>query len=77
MWTHWRTHFETTARRPYPGAPTDIDRLPPAWREPLCASLARFQLGESGEGRIAREITLAACERSGSRAASSPGACCG
>lgn len=59
MWTHWRTHFETNTRRPYPGAPTDIDRLPPAWREPLCASLARFQLGESGEGRIAREIQRA------------------
>ncbi len=59
MWTHWRTHFETNARRPHPGAPTDIDRLPAAWREPLSASLARFQLGESGEGRIAREIQRA------------------
>ena len=56
MWTYWRTHFETHAGRPHPGAPTDIDRMPAAWREPLCASLARFQLGESGEGRIAREI---------------------
>jgi len=59
MWTSWRTHFETNACRPLPGAPTDIDRLPPTWRGPLGASLARFQLGEAGEGRIAREIQRA------------------
>ena len=59
MWTHWRTHFETHARRPYPGAPADIESIPAAWRAPLCASLARFALGESGEGRIAREIERA------------------
>ena len=59
MWTHWRTHFETNARRPLPGAPADIATIPAAWREPLCASLARFQLGEGGEGRIAREIQRA------------------
>lgn len=56
MWTHWRIYFETNARRPLPGPPTDIDRIPAAWRAPLCASLARFQLGEGGEGRVAREI---------------------
>ncbi len=59
MWTHWRSHFETNARRPLPGAPADIERIPAAWRGPLCASLARFQLGESGEGRVAREIDRA------------------
>ena len=56
MWTTWRTYFETNARRPLPAPPADIDRIPAAWRGPLCASLARFQLGEGGEGRVAREI---------------------
>lgn len=56
MWTHWRSHFETHARRPLPAPPHDIERIPAAWRAPLCASLARFQLGEGGEGRVAREI---------------------
>lgn len=60
MWKHWRTHFETQAGRPLPSAPTDIlSTIPEPWRAPLCASLARFQLGEGGEGRIAREIERA------------------
>ncbi len=60
MWKHWRCHFETQALRPLPPAPQDILEIPAAWRAPLCASLARFQLGESGEGRIAKEIERAA-----------------
>ena len=60
MWKHWRCHFETQALRPLPAAPRDILlKVPEAWRGPLCASLARFQLGEGGEGRIAREIERA------------------
>lgn len=59
MWSHWRSHFETQARRPLPSPPTDIEMMPPTWRAPLCASLARFQIGEGGEGRIAREIERA------------------
>ena len=59
MWKHWRSHFETQALRPLPSAPADILAIPEAWRAPLCASLARFQLGEGGEGRIAREIERA------------------
>jgi len=59
MWTHWRSYFETHARRPMPAAPTDVDAIPASWRGPLCASLARFQVGEGGEGRIAREVSRA------------------
>ena len=63
MWTQWRSYFEMNARRALPEAPRDIDRIPPGWRAPLCASLARFQLGEGGEGRIAREIERAQMAR--------------
>ena len=59
MWTRWRKHFETQALRPLPTAPRDVAQIPAAWRAPLCASLARFQLGESGEGRVAREVERA------------------
>jgi hypothetical protein len=60
MWKHWRSHFETQALRPLPAPPQDtLLTVSPQWRGPLCASLARFQLGEGGEGRIAREIERA------------------
>lgn len=59
MWTHWRSYFETHARRPMPARPDDIGAIPASWRAPLCASLARFQLGEGGEGRIAAEVRRA------------------
>jgi hypothetical protein len=59
MWTHWRRYFENHARRPLPAPPADVDGIPAAWRAPLCASLARFQLGEGGEGRIASEVLRA------------------
>jgi len=60
MWKQWRSHFETQALRPLPAAPQDVfAKIPEAWRGPLCASLARFQLGEGGEGRIAKEIERA------------------
>jgi hypothetical protein len=54
-WRAWRTHFETYARRPEPEV-LEARLVPARWREPLRNSLAKFQLGESGEGRIAHEI---------------------
>jgi hypothetical protein len=56
-WRTWRRHFETNATRPIPsiGAP----ELQAEQRSALARSLARFQLGESGEGRIAHEIDRA------------------
>jgi hypothetical protein len=50
----WRAHFEQNRLRPLP--PVDAPVMPRAQRLLLARSLARFQLGESGEGRIAHEI---------------------
>lgn len=57
-WTGWRRHYETNASRPIPNVDPPV--LTDAQRRTLAASLARFQLGESGEGRIAHEIDRAA-----------------
>jgi hypothetical protein len=59
--TFWRRHFEMQAARPLPVA----DGAPELRRElvaPLVRSLARFQKGESGEGRIAHEIDRVAID---------------
>jgi hypothetical protein len=50
----WRRHFEANRSRPLPviEAPPVSDRQ----RALLISSLARFQLGETGEGRIAQQI---------------------
>jgi hypothetical protein len=56
MWKPWRAYFEANATRPLPAAPDDVGGIPAAWRERLAASLATFQLGEAGEGRVAKEI---------------------
>ncbi|HZN94177.1 MAG TPA: hypothetical protein VFB81_15800 [Myxococcales bacterium] len=53
-WTSWRRHFEANAERPMPII--EAPPLDPEVAEALARSLARFQLGESGEGRIAHEI---------------------
>src|SRR5438874_6203376 len=53
-WTSWRRHFEENAARPMPAI--EAPPLDPGLAEVLACSLARFQLGESGEGRIAHEI---------------------
>jgi len=53
-WTSWRRHFEANAERPMPVI--EAPPLDPGVAEALARSLARFQLGESGEGRIAHEI---------------------
>src|SRR5690606_41032393 len=57
MWSCWRRHFEANAERPLP--PIDATGVRASWRGPLARSLAIFQLGEAGEGRVAREIDKA------------------
>ena len=56
-WSNWRQHFEDNVHRPLPevAAPP----LSQTQHRALLQSLARFQLGESGEGRIAHEIDRA------------------
>ena len=54
-WPTWRGHFERNESRALP-AVESTSEIPESWRAPLSRSLARFQLGEGGEGRIAREI---------------------
>jgi len=55
----WLACFKRNESRPSPDTPA-IVTLPPALREPLIRSLQCFQLGEAGEGRVARE---AACSK--------------
>lgn len=55
-WTPWLADFEASAQRPRPVVPGPPPGLRPDQQETLARSLAVFQLGESGEGRIAREI---------------------
>ena len=57
-WSRWQTHFEANLGRPdpHPEAGLPIFPLDTASRNALAGSLAVFQLGESGEGRIAHEI---------------------
>ncbi|MEZ4384534.1 MAG: ferritin-like domain-containing protein [Nannocystaceae bacterium] len=54
-WRGWRRHFTEQARRPLPPLPARLD-VPEDLRAPLARSLARFQVGEGGEGRIAHQI---------------------
>lgn len=54
-WTEYRTHFENNALRALPDT-SSAHGVPADARDEVTASLARFQLGESGEGRIAHEI---------------------
>jgi hypothetical protein len=58
-WNRWRRHFEAQATRPLPylGQPAGSETNPTT--EAIAASLAKFQLGEAGEGRIAHEIDRA------------------
>jgi hypothetical protein len=53
-WKSWRSHFERNHAQPLPELTAPA--LPTEQRLALAWSLARFQLGEAGEGRIAREI---------------------
>ena len=54
-WIGWRRYFEHQQERPMP-AIAEPPGLTPTRRSALIWSLARFQLGETGEGRIARDI---------------------
>lgn len=54
-WTHWRARFEARSDRPRPSL-DDAAEIPPDLRPRLAASLARFQLGETGEGRIVADL---------------------
>lgn len=55
-WTPWLAHFDAFAARPRPAIPGPPPGLDETRRAALARSLAVFQLGESGEGRIAHEI---------------------
>lgn len=54
-WRGWRNHFERNATRPLPQQPLS-QPLSEALRAPLARSIAIFQLGEAGAGRLAQEI---------------------
>ncbi|MBX7115444.1 MAG: hypothetical protein K1X64_14035 [Myxococcaceae bacterium] len=53
-WKKWKTHFEANAKRPLPEV--SVEGLSPAQRRALLRSLQIFQIGETGEGRIAHQI---------------------
>jgi hypothetical protein len=54
-WRRWRFHFDRNRRRPLPPAGAD-PQLPPRLAAALAWSLARFQIGETGEGRIVGSV---------------------
>lgn len=57
-WSVWLTFFAHNARRERPPLPTEVV-LDPALRGPLTRTLAVFQAGETGEGRIGAEVRRA------------------
>lgn len=56
-WSNWKQHFENNVHRPLPEVA--VPALEPVQHRALLESLKKFQLGESGEGRIAHEIDRA------------------
>lgn len=54
-WSRWKAHFERNRQRPFPAFEEGVD-LPPAVASQLALSLARFQIGETGEGRIVGDV---------------------
>ena len=61
-WSRWKAHFERNRHRPLPSTVEALD-LPPAAVSALARSLARFQIGETGEGRIVGAV--ARCRMTG------------
>ena len=57
QWTTWVTHCSRNAARPMPRV--DAPKLTADQQRRLAHSLAVFQVGEAGEGRIARDIDRA------------------
>jgi hypothetical protein len=55
-WKPWRGHFERQSHRTLPMIAGISGAWPAGRRETLARSLAIFQLGEAGGGRIAKEI---------------------
>ncbi|TGK35982.1 glycosyl transferase [Leptospira gomenensis] len=58
-WNSWRLHFRKNENRPLPPITSENLKLNPNEMRSIAYSLAVFQLGESGEGRIAKEIDKA------------------
>ncbi|TGM15568.1 glycosyl transferase [Leptospira selangorensis] len=56
FWGNWAKHFRKNADRPYPLVQEQVIGFIPQKRLPVAKSLAIFQLGEAGEGRIAKDI---------------------
>ena len=52
----WLEHFRDNRTRAAPPVPARIDDVPAHLRAPLVRSLQRFQLGETGEGTLARQV---------------------
>lgn len=50
-WKLWRNHFERNAARSFPALP-----MAPALSAVMVETLQKFQLGETGEGRVAKQI---------------------
>ncbi|TGN01115.1 sugar transferase [Leptospira yasudae] len=55
-WKQWREHFRGNEVRPLPKIDSETLDLRPNEMRSIAYSLAIFQLGEAGEGRIAKEI---------------------
>lgn len=55
-WNQWRTYFENNRDRAVPDVNAEGLPADEALRRTLARSFAVFQLGEAGEGRIARQI---------------------
>ncbi len=55
-WGNWAKHFRKNATRPFPEIQEQVIGFIPQKRLPVARSLAIFQLGEAGEGRIAKQI---------------------
>ncbi|KXZ25282.1 glycosyl transferase [Leptospira santarosai] len=55
-WKKWAQHFRKNESRPLPKIDAEVLKLRPNEMQSIAYSLAIFQLGESGEGRISKEI---------------------